>query len=491
MRRRRLAPLLASCIAASAWALAPADAAAQVTAVPCAADPLTCLDGPIAFSKTREALPVSGGFDTGWIPPGSPLQVHLAAGLWAETEVSLEGQLRTSWPEVLEQRAIGTPGGGMLAIHYGAEITAEAQFQVTVLGQTFTWQGDIPYVPQFDFQVEQEQAFDPWAFDGFTVSGVTEQQTLAQVDLAGIIGIPAVSGGFELDVALELDASYRTHRIRVDEIEGVPVAGGPIEAEGGATRADYAGGPAVEHDVTVEGALLYEGTLHLIPAFFIEVLGQSFSIPIADFPVPFTIEDKAWVFDPVRVRTPLPDIDLPLYAESDVVSFGDVEVGARREVTISFDNVGEHLLSVQLVLPDGTPVEVPTDPVAVAPDGTAEVVIAYEPVAEGPLDAILVLASNDPDEPARTLSLVANALEVPDGEGGAGGASGEGGAAGGEGGGHGGGVDAEGGGDASSVVASGGGCSCRTAAAGSPRGAAGSIVLVVAAALARRARRRR
>jgi MYXO-CTERM domain-containing protein len=490
MRRRRLALELVSVVVASLSVFAPDDAAAQVTAAPCEADPLFCLAGPIAFSKTKEALPVSDGFDTGWIPPGSPLQVHLAAGLWAETTVSLEGALQSSWPEVLEQRAIGTPGGGALAVHYGAEITAEAQFQVTVLGQTFTWQGDIPYVPQFDFQVEQEQPFDPWAFDGFTVSGVTDQQTLAQVDLADIIGIPAVSGGFELDVALELDARYETSSIVVAETDGTTVAGGAIDAEGGATRADDVGGPAVEHDVHVEGALTYDGTLHLIPAFYLEILGQQFSIPIADYPLPFSIEDKDWVFDPVRVHTPLPDIDLPLYAESDVVSFGDVSVGDRREATIAFDNVGEHLLSVQLVLPDGTPVELPDEPVAVAPDGTAEVVIAYEPTDDAPLDAILVLASNDPDEPARTLSLVGNGVVVPGGEGG--GAPGGEGGAGGAASGAGGGAldDAEGGGDASSVVASGGGCSCR-ASEGSPVGAAGSIALVVAAAVARRRRRPR
>ncbi|MFN9975798.1 MAG: hypothetical protein ACK58T_38490, partial [Phycisphaerae bacterium] len=33
---------------------------------------------PIAFSREAE-LPVAGGFDTGWIPADSPLQVHLVA----------------------------------------------------------------------------------------------------------------------------------------------------------------------------------------------------------------------------------------------------------------------------------------------------------------------------------------------------------------------------------------------------------------------------
>ncbi len=504
MRRARLtaAPVLALVLplvtrlvvtlAAAATLLAGAgEARAQVVAVGCEDDPLLCLTGPLAFSKEKLALPISDGFDTGWVPANSPLQVHLAAGLWAETQVDLNGALETRWPEVLEQRAMPTLGAGLLGIHYGAEITAEARFEVEVLGQVFTWQGDIPYVPQFDFQVEQEQPFDPWAFDGFTVSGVTEEQTLAQVDIADLVAdIPGFSGGFELNVALELDATYRTHQIVVADLDGQVVAGGPMDAGGQATRADYAGGPAVEHDVHVQGSLLYEGTLHLVPAFFIEILGQDFSIPIADIPIPFTIDDKDWVFDPVRVHTPLPDIDLPLYAESDVVSFGDVEVGDRREATISFDNVGEHLLSVTMVLESGTPVSIPANAVAVAPDGTAEVVIAYEPTDATPLDAVLVLASNDPDEPARTLTLVGHGIEIPGGEGGAGSGGddpGTGGAGGGSGG-----ATGSGGGDAVDFVASGGGCSCRVSGA-SPREGAWGVALagLGLAVLVSRARRRR
>jgi MYXO-CTERM domain-containing protein len=487
MRRARFASASLLALAAFSFtALATPEVEAQVVAVPCEADPLVCLAGPIAFSRVKEALPLSGGFDTGWVPANSPLQVHLAAGIWAETEVSLAGALQTRWPEVLEQRALPTPGAGELAIHYGAEITAEAMFTVTVAGQSFTWQGDIPYVPQFDFQVEQEQPFDPWAFEGFTVSGVTEEQTLAQVDLADLIAnIPGFSGGFELNVAMELDATYQTHLIVVSELDGQIVAGGELDAEDDATRADYAGGPAVEHDVHVEGSLLYEGTLHLIPAFFIEILGQGFSIPIADIPIPFTIDDKDWVFDPVRVRTPLPDIDLPLYEESAVVSFGEVEVGDEAVATISFDNVGEHLLSVTMVLESGTPVEIPPAAIAVAPDGTAEVDITYRPVDDAPLDAILVLASNDPDEPARTLSLVGQGIALPDGEGGGDGSGGQDGA-GGQGGatGSGGGED-----DEVDFVASGGGCSCRAGGERPGSWALSGLGLAVLGSLARRRRR--
>jgi len=467
MRRASLLVALASGLSTAALASA---ASAQVIATPCAAEPETCLEGAMRFERTKEALPLGGGFDTGWIPADSPLQVHLAAGLWSETSVVLEGDLETSWPEVLAQRAVPKLGAGSLGIHYGAEISADARFEVEVLGQQFSWEGPIPYIPQFDFQVEQLQPFDPWAFDGFTVSGATETQTLVQVSATSFVGIdiPGLDGGFQLDVQLDLDATYTTNEIVVAELDGTVVAGGTITSVDDATRADYLGTPAVEHDVRVSGSLFYEGTLHLIPAFYLEILGQDFSIPIVDIPVPFTLEDRDFDFDPVRVHTPIPDIDLPLYEESDTIAFGEVEIGEERTATIELDNVGEHVLAVRFVVDDGVPVEVPTETIQVVEDGHAVVEITYAPTDEEPLDAVIVLLSNDPDEPTRTLSLTGRSMPLPTGSGGGDASSGEGGS-GGEGGG-----DTSGAGGADDVegdfVASGGGCDCTTSSSSSHGG---------------------
>ncbi len=483
MRRASLLLALATGSAASTLAAA---ASAQIVAVPCNADVETCLIGAMRFEKTKEALPLGGGFDTGWIPADSSLQVHLAAGLWSEATVVLEGDLETSWPEVLHQRAVPRLGAGSLGIHYGAEISADARFEVEVFGQTFTWEGPIPYVPQFDFQVEQLQPFDPWAFNGFTVSGATEQQTLVQVSATNFVGIdiPGLDGGFELDVQLDLDATYVTTSVVVAEIDGMPVAGGPITSADGATRADYPGTPFVEHDVHVEGSLRYEGTLHLIPAFYLEILGQDFSIPIVDIPVPFSFEDKDWIFDPVRVHTPIPDIDLPAYEASPSIDFGDVEVGDERTVTIDIDNLGEHLLYVKLVVDAGAPITLDADAVTVVEGGTAEVEITYAPTDEEPLDAVLVLVSNDPDEPTRTISLTGATVALPSGSGG-GGPTGTGGA------GSGGATDQGGAGgsdEADDFIASGGGCDCTTSGTSSPTG--GMLgALAIAGLLASRRRR--
>lgn len=486
MRRASLLLALASGLAVAAVGSA---ASAQVVAVPCAADPETCLSAPVHFEKTKAVLPLSGGFDTGWIPNDPPLQVRLAAGLWSETTVALDGGFETSWPEVLRQRAIGTPGGGLLSIHYGAEISADARVDFEVLGQHITWEGEIPGIPQFDFQVAQEQPFDPWAFEGFQVSGVTEVQTLAEISAADFIGIqfPGVDGGFRLNVQLDLDATYNTTSIVVNETDGSPVAEGPITSEADATRADYFATPFVEHDVHVEGSILYEGTFHLIPSLYLEFLGQGFDLPLLDVPVPFSLDDKDWIFDPVRVHTPIPDIDLPAFEAASTISFGDVEIGDERSVTIDIDNLGEHLLYVDLVVDEGVPVAVDLASVTVVQDGTAQVELTYAPTDEGELDAVLVLVSNDPDEPTRTLSLTGATVPLPSGSGGGeptssgqGGEGGAGGASEGGAGGAGGGED--------DFIASGGGCDCTTSSSSPVGGAVGA--LAIAGFLAARRRRR-
>src|SRR5512135_94879 len=88
-------------IAAAITVLAPASAYAYDSlAAPCATDPNNCGIGAIWYDKT-DALPIQFNFDTGWVPQGSPLQVHIWADVWANTHVSLTGQLQNEWPSAM------------------------------------------------------------------------------------------------------------------------------------------------------------------------------------------------------------------------------------------------------------------------------------------------------------------------------------------------------------------------------------------------------
>src|SRR5258706_5627382 len=154
----------ASALASLAVLVVPARALAyDVLAAPCFADPLTCGNGAVTFNKV-DALPIQWNFDTGWVPQGSPVQVHVWADVWANTHVALAGALESSWPAAMTLQAPGNKEGGDFGFHYGADFGAQGKVQITVLGQTYSWTGDIPYLPQFDLEVKADQAFDAWGY---------------------------------------------------------------------------------------------------------------------------------------------------------------------------------------------------------------------------------------------------------------------------------------------------------------------------------------
>lgn len=413
MRKLGLALSSALCLATLAR-----PALAVETATPCPDDEATCEGAPIAFSK-EIALPIMGGFDTGWVPQSSPLQVDLFAQLFASTKIDLAGQLLTKWPDALTLETPGTPGAGSLGIHYGLDVGANAHVHVTVLGQTFDWTGPIPYTPKVDFQVDAQNAFDPWAFAGTSVDGTTMPQKLASVSAKSFIGvnIPGLDGGFELDTQVELAATYKTDDIVITHVDGVEVEGGPILAEDGKTLSKYLGGPSVELDVHPEGEVAYDGKIHLIPAFYISTIGPSFNIPIADIPIPFHFEQKPWVFDPVRVHVPLPDIQLerdptggaPPSADGEVVELGAVPLGGQSAKKIVVTNVGEARLFATFASSDGTHFALSSATGTLDPSHTYEELVVFTALEAGDFTTTLTIASNDPDEPTRTITLHATA----------------------------------------------------------------------------------
>lgn len=482
MRRRLLASVSALSSALAITSLAGAARAGD--AAYCSETDKQCETAPMAFAK-EVALPVQGGFDTGWVPAGSPLQVHLFAQLYANSFVNLQGNLVTTWPDALQLDAVPEPGLGDFGIHYGFEIGAQAHIEITVLGQTFQGTFDIPYFPQFDFQVHESTAFDPWAFDGVSVDGSTEQATIAQVSATDFIGldIPGLDGGFALDTYVDLEATYRTTTIKVTRVgseDGVP--GGDITAEGETTSDVYANETSIDYEVTPAGEVVYDGILHLVPSFYISVIGQDFSIPIVDIPIPFNFVDKDWIFDPVTIHDTFPDIALGEGAPSEddptapvVIDLGDLEIGDHKSVEVPIANAGEAELAGTA---DASPtadfdVTVTGGDLSIEPGAAASLSIAVSPNVAGDKVATVVVSSNDPDEPARVVELHAHVSEPEDfGEGGDGPGPST---------------------DVNEAIPQGGGCACEVGAT-SLRGGGGlgaGLALAVAAGLSRSRRRAR
>jgi MYXO-CTERM domain-containing protein len=398
----------------TAVALASREAAAgDKVATPCEVDPLHCETAPIAFDY-NDSLPVEWNFDTGWVPQNSNLQVHIWAGVYAHTRVSLAGRFITSWEaEKAGLLALETPGnplGGALAYHYGAELGAQGAVHISILGKQYDWVGDLPYIPQFDFQVDAKDKFDAWAFPpGFALSSKTAQQKLATVSIGDIIGasIPGIDGGFELDVAMELTATYSTTQIVMTEADK-PVSGGPIVSAGGLSSMAYKGGAFTEVDVHPEGIVDYDGTLHMIPAFYVSLLGQNWSIPIADIPIAFPITQTSWTFDPVRVHTPLPDLLLPVTE----VDFGEVEVGQKNLEPFDLTNAGEARLAIAMA-GDSEAFEVWDPTLEIDAGDTLQSAFRFVPKQAGDFTATVLVSSNDPDAPLQKVLLKGTGVDGP------------------------------------------------------------------------------
>jgi len=362
---------------------------------------LSCQRGALAFDRS-DAVPIQFDFDTGWVPANSPLQVHLWAAVYANTRVSLRGALDTAWPDAFYLTTPGDIDGGTFSYHYGLDVGAQAAIHIEVAGQDYDWVGDIPYVPQIDFQVEADGVFDAWGFaPGVTLSSTTDTVTLAQVGIGDIVGgsIPGIDGGFELDVAMEIASRYRTDRIVLATADGAPAAGGDITSADDASATPYPGGPAVDLDVHPEGTVKYDGTLHLIPAFYVELLGQSWSIPIADIPIGFPITESAWVFDKKRVHVPLPDLKLPVTE----IDFGEVEVGQKNLEPFALFNAGEASLGITVISEDPKNFEVWDPTLEVEPGVTFDSAIRFVPKQNGEFEAKILVGSNDPDAPLQIL----------------------------------------------------------------------------------------
>ncbi|WP_437958675.1 choice-of-anchor D domain-containing protein [Sorangium sp. So ce119] len=456
-RRRRARALRGT--AAALTLLAPAAASAYDSlAAPCPDDPLFCRRGPVAFQR-RDAIPLELDFETGWIPPSSPLQLSLRAAVYANTEVSLSGALEASWPEALSLAAPGDPGGGVFACDYGLDVSAQGRVSISVLGQDFDWTGDIPYVPQIDFQVHTRDKFDAWGWDpGVTLASSTDVQRLASVSLADIIGsIPGIDGRFELDVAMDVTARYATHRVAVETLDQATVSGGDITPEQRASSTEYLGGPSVELNVRPEGSVRYEGTLHLIPAFGVSLLGREWSIPIADIPLAFPLTEQAWRFESERVHVPLPDLAL----DKQEIDFGTVEVGQANAELVTLSNVGEALLDVAVTAGDAESFELADAALEIDGETATDFAIRFAPKAAGEFTATVLLASNDPDAPEQAIFVRGVGVDRPEEPP-----------------------------DSGEPAAQDGGCACR-AAAGAQGGGAWAAAGLSLAALAGGLRRRR
>ncbi|MEZ4389827.1 MAG: choice-of-anchor D domain-containing protein [Polyangiales bacterium] len=373
-------------LAASAL-LAPLAASAQTGA--CGEGFVDCASAPIAF-RHRVGLPLEVDLDTGWVPAGLPVQARFRAALVGGTEVAMNGQLVAGWPTPMVLQAVGDEGGGRLALDYGVEVAARVRLNLDTGVGNASWEGAIPYVPMVNFRATAMTTFTPWAWSpAVAVRGSTARQRVADIRLTdAIVRIPGISGGFTIDIAAEIEATWQTRRITFG------LDADPITEAMPRTQAVFSAGPFAAYSPRVEGEFAHTGTLHVYPSLYVSLLGRRWQLQIADIPIPLGPFRSPVTTDPSNARIELPDIA----ATVNELDFGEVPVGESAERVLPIANTGEgtgRIVSVEGFGPFAAPTRMGTLP----PRSRAMLVIAFTPTATGVTEGEVVVNTSDPDSP--------------------------------------------------------------------------------------------
>jgi hypothetical protein len=174
---------------------------------------------PVHFTHQRQAFS-SWGFDTGWWPSSGPIQVRFVGDLGGGFSASAPGLVRLGWHP---QRSMWTEGdswGGTFQMNVGAELQSRMKIDIQVPGGSrYTWEGNIPYFPNFDYRFFDQQPFTPFLLAEDDPADVQLRDAIQRTRLASvpltqaILPIPGVGGFLNVDAGGILDASLRGRRL--------------------------------------------------------------------------------------------------------------------------------------------------------------------------------------------------------------------------------------------------------------------------------------
>jgi MYXO-CTERM domain-containing protein len=370
---------------------------ASLEAQECPAEAVGCHRGNVDFAYREMRLP-SISLDTGWVPSGSPIQVRFTLDLMGETHIDMGGQLTTYWPFGLTMGVPGRTDAGRLHMAWGVQVTAQARINVSIAGVRYTWEGSIPFVPEFDFRMNDDETFTPFVLPGsvprpVVVEDTTDPLRLFGVGIRDIVGssIAGIDGGLEVQARGRLMTSYQGTRTFIDEAREPIVTALQAVQYWAPSAAEF--GAAQDITVRPEGTLTYNGQVVLTPAFYVTLLGRRWEIPIVDVPIQIVDSSRSIMFEADMVHVPLPDIAV----DPTMIDIGTVELGALTSRSIRIANRGEAELSVRVdpslsIAPSMTPF-------TLLPSSEGMLVLDVMPMGSGPYSETVTLRTNDPDQP--------------------------------------------------------------------------------------------
>lgn len=406
-QRDRRMPLILFLTLLGAIAIFPRDASAEL-----------CEDAQFCARMTLEHDSGAGvfdpiGFDTGFVPGGSPFQIRAALNLGAASSVSLDGTLYAYSPQAVELGIVAPPHGGLLEMDFGFEMSLQAR--IDALGIKETFRIPIPYLPS-DLRFSAEQAFTPYLL-GSESSPVSVTDNIDRFDLvtvnivdyvAPVVGL-LIEGNIKVAASGQLSTHYRSVKLRVKDV-------GDFEADGQLLRLlaepDIGYGPGRDLHVQLFGHMTYQGRLLLFPAIEMKVLGAGvFEEDLLEIPIDLVNAGGEVVFPEQTFRLGFPDIALAPLA----VDFGEIRPGAVSTRYVRIENRGEEELTWTFEESGGA--FAPFRPAGKLPANTASTLtLTYMGSGLGPEADLLTLHTNDPDTPIVQIAVFGSSLP-PLGEG--------------------------------------------------------------------------
>jgi MYXO-CTERM domain-containing protein len=349
--------------------------------------------------------------DTGWQPPGAPIQLRFVLSFGGSAEVDMDADVVTEWPAPLTVSAPGRPETGRLAINYGIELQIQLRFDVNVAGVRYRWEGDIPVpgIPE-DLRAAAEGNFDPYLLPPserpFTVMDTTDRVEVVRYDaLGGIIPVPGVGGGIVVTVQGDLAVSYQTIQIVVGDAS--PITMEDAFTVVGPDTGEIMFGAAKDLLIHPEGVLGFDATINVAPGLYLSFAGTRRDYPLVEIPITVADELVDVIFDDHATHVPLPDIRM----SGTSYDLGEVPVGESSERTLTIDNVGEAELEVTLAMP-GSPFGVDEPSLTLAPGAEESFTVTFAPETGGVANGVVLLRTNDPDESTVAVRLTGSGIET-------------------------------------------------------------------------------
>lgn len=351
-------------------------------------------------------------FDTGYLPSSSsPISVRFHITPQGGVVTDFEAVSYLEWGRLpdgsMEHTLEAVPGSGWFGIDAEIEVAAEVHLDIFGL-----YTGTIP------LWGEQIRLSKGVTFDTLLLEGSGEAPLEVVLNEASLIDplefAITVFTGLELlltvDIYPQLRAAIAGEHVEADfphidvfqELEGQWVT---LPAPG-----DQPG--ELPFTATYTADLTSVLSLVIAPAVALDTFLGGFTL--VEFPIPVDLVDSSSVrpFEPQFAAHPLPAVG-PLEQAWD---FGDVDLGALANWPLVWENLGELGLEGKVSIEGPDSFSVWPDYLYAPPDRTDGLTVTFAPKLEGPQEAWLVIASNDPAIPEARVKLTGNGFVEPEPE---------------------------------------------------------------------------